>query len=191
MRVIAGSARRLTLVTPKGNVTRPTSDKVKETLFNILADRLYDVRFLDLFSGSGGIGIEALSRGASRCTFIEKDRNAVSCIKKNLASTGFENVATIYPYDVRTCLNNIETFGGYDIVFMDPPYGMGIEKDVLSLLSGSDIIKKDSLIIVESSSTTGFDYLDDLGFDAVRIKEYKNNKHVFIQYKVDPTEAGV
>ena len=183
MRVIAGSARRLTLVTPKGNVTRPTSDKVKETLFNILADRLYDVRFLDLFSGSGGIGIEALSRGASRCTFIEKDRNAVSCIKKNLATTGFENAATIYPYDVRTCLNNIETFGGYDIVFMDPPYGMGIEKDVLSLLSGSDIIKKDSLIIVESSSTTRFDYLDDLGFDAVRIKEYKNNKHVFIQYK--------
>ena len=72
MRVIAGSARRLTLVTPKGMETRPTSDKIKETLFNILAPDLYDVNFLDLFAGSGGIGIEALSRGACECTFIER-----------------------------------------------------------------------------------------------------------------------
>ena len=79
MRVIAGSARRLNLITPKGMSTRPTSDKVKETLFNILAPGLYGVRFLDLFAGSGGIGIEALSRGAVWCTFVEKDKEAVSC----------------------------------------------------------------------------------------------------------------
>ena len=89
MRVIAGSARRLNLVTPKGNNTRPTSDRIKETLFNILSPMLYDVNFLDLFAGSGGIGIEALSRGAKSATFIEKDKEAVKCIKKNLETTHF------------------------------------------------------------------------------------------------------
>ena len=181
MRVIAGSARRLNLVTPKGNVTRPTSDMIKETLFNIISDRLYNVSFLDLFSGSGQIGIEALSRGASSCTFIEKDKNAVASIRKNLETTHFTDKATVLPYDVLTSLGSINRTEGFDIVFMDPPYNNGIEKSVLGILSGSDNINKDSLIIVESSADTDFDYLDSLGFEVMRIKEYKNNKHVFIK----------
>lgn len=181
MRVIAGSARRLNLVTPKGNMTRPTSDMIKETLFNIISDRLYNVSFLDLFSGSGQIGIEALSRGAASCTFIEKDKNAVASIRKNLETTHFTDKATVLPYDVLSSLGSIDRGEGFDIVFMDPPYNNGIEKSVLGILSGSDIIKKDSLIIVESSADTDFDYLDSLGFEVMRIKEYKNNKHVFIK----------
>ena len=181
MRVIAGSARRLNLVTPKGSTTRPTSDKIKETLFNILSDRLYDINFLDLFSGSGQIGIEALSRGAAYCTFIEKEKSAVSSIRKNLETTHFTGKATVIPYDVQNSLYNIDSNGGFDIVFMDPPYDHDIEKSVLGILSGSDIIKKDSLIIVEASSGTDFGYLDELGFEVIRIKEYKSNKHVFIK----------
>lgn len=181
MRVIAGCAGRLPLVTPKGNNTRPTSDKVKETLFNILAPDLYNVSFLDLFSGSGGIGIEALSRGARCCTFIEKDKSAVKCIRENLATTHFEDRATVYQSDVLSCLGTIDNCGGFDIVFMDPPYDRGIEKTVLSFIAGSDIIKKDSLIIVEASSGTDFSYLEGLGLSVVRVKEYKNNKHVFIK----------
>lgn len=184
MRVIAGSARRLNLVTPKGNNTRPTSDKIKETLFNILADRLYEVNFLDLFSGSGGIGIEALSRGAAHCTFIEKDKSAISCIKKNLDTTHFSEKATIVPYDVLTSLHNIDSRGGFDIVFMDPPYDHEIEKRVLAELAGSDLINDDSLIIVESSIDTDFAFAAGLGFEVIRIKEYKNNKHVFIRLEV-------
>ena len=84
MRVIAGSARHLPLVTPKGLKTRPTSDKIKETLFNILRMKIYGVRFLDLFAGSGGIGIEALSEGASFCAFVDNDNEAVRCIEENL-----------------------------------------------------------------------------------------------------------
>ncbi len=183
MRVIAGSARRLTLVTPKGNNTRPTSDKVKETLFNILAGELSDINFLDLFAGSGGIGIEALSRGASHCTFVEKDKSAVAAIRRNIATTHFEEQSTIYPYDVMSCLHTIDAGEGFDIVFMDPPYGCGLEKDVLTILAGSDIIKEDALIIAEASSDTSFDYLPQLGFAVSRVKDYRNNKHVFIVNK--------
>ena len=84
MRVIAGIARRRNLVCPSGDGTRPTTDRIKETLFNILQSDLYDIRFLDLFSGSGGIGIEALSRGAKEAVFVENGKEAVSCIKQNL-----------------------------------------------------------------------------------------------------------
>ena len=84
MRVIAGKARRLPLKTIEGLDTRPTTDRIKETLFNILQNDLYDIRFLDIFSGSGGIGIEALSRGASEAYFIENNRAAAACIKENL-----------------------------------------------------------------------------------------------------------
>ena len=89
MRVIAGKARRLQLKTIDGMETRPTTDRIKETLFNILQSDLYDIRFLDLFSGSGGIGIEALSRGAKEAVFVENGKEAVSCIKQNLKATGF------------------------------------------------------------------------------------------------------
>ena len=90
MRVIAGKARRLPLKTVPGQNTRPTTDRIKETLFNMIQDELYGIRFLDLFAGSGAIGIEALSRGAARAVFVEDDRRAVSCIQENLAFTRLE-----------------------------------------------------------------------------------------------------
>ncbi|MCR5673317.1 MAG: 16S rRNA (guanine(966)-N(2))-methyltransferase RsmD [Lachnospiraceae bacterium] len=185
MRVIAGSARRLTLTCPKGMATRPTSDKVKETLFNILAPELYDAEFLDLFAGSGGIGIEALSRGAKHCTFIEKDKAAIDCIKKNLSVTRFTERSTLLPYDVTGCLYNLHPKDGYDIIFMDPPYDTGIEKTVLTSLSKLDIVKDDTLIIVEASIQSDMSYAQDLGFDMIRIKNYKNNKHVFMKRRSD------
>ena len=90
MRVIAGKARRTQLVTPEGMNTRPTADRIKETLFNMINSELYDCRFLDLFSGSGGIGIEALSRGAAFCTFVDNNNDAVTCIRKNIKKTKIE-----------------------------------------------------------------------------------------------------
>ncbi len=180
MRVISGSARRLNLVTPKGMSTRPTSDKVKETLFNILAPDLYDARFLDLFAGSGGIGIEALSRGSSYCAFVEKDKDAVSCIRKNLETTHLADKAHVVPYDV---LISVASLGNkrFDIVFMDPPYDQGLEKRTLELLYRADIIDNETLLIAEVSISHDMSYVGDLGYEIVRIKEYKNNKHVFIR----------
>ena len=191
MRVIAGSARRLNLVTPKGNDTRPTGDKIKETLFNILAPDLYGADFLDLFAGSGGIGIEALSRGAKSCTFIEKSKEAVACIRKNLETTHFTDRAVVCPFDVTTCLHNLKNKDGFDIVFLDPPYKLGIERSVLTILSGSDIIRDDTLIILEAAIDNDLSFADAAGFDIVRIKEYKNNKHVFMKRRGHHEESDL
>lgn len=180
MRVISGSAKRLPLVTPKGLNTRPTSDKVKETLFNILAPELYDADFLDLFAGSGAIGIEALSRGSRHCTFVEKDRSAVRCIRENLDKTHLTDKATVYASDVLISLHNISS-GPYDLIFMDPPYGKDLEKKVLSILCCNGLIGEDTLVITEASSDTDFAFAYDLGLDVVRVKEYKNSKHVFMR----------
>ena len=184
MRVIAGEAKRLKLVAPKGDVTRPTSDKIKETLFNILAPDIYGIGFLDLFAGSGAIGIEALSRGAASCTFIEKNREAISYIKKNLETTHFSDRAVIYATDVLTSLHTLHPARPYGIVFMDPPYGKGIERSVLTILAGSDIIDDDTLIIVEERDDADLSYVGGLGLEIIRVKHYKNNKHVFIRRSV-------
>ena len=131
MRVIAGSARRLLLKTPKGLETRPTSDQIKETLFNILMPYLYDANFLDLFSGSGGIGIEALSRGCKSAVFVENSKAALKCIEDNIKNTHFEELSTVYPMDVFSALNQLELKTVFDVVFMDPPYNKELEKQVL------------------------------------------------------------
>ena len=182
IRVIAGSARRLMLKTPQGYDTRPTSDKVKETLFNILAPYIYsDTDFLDLYAGSGGIGIEALSRGAGRAVFVEKGREAVACIKENLKTTKFEDRASVMNMDVLSALNRLEGCGKFGLIFMDPPYNNEYEKDVLTFLSGSTLLDEDTIIVVEADNTTDFDYLDELGYEVVKYKKYKNNCHVFLR----------
>lgn len=181
MRVIAGSARRLQIITPKGMDTRPTADKIKETLFNILAPDIYGTNFLDLFSGCGGIGIEALSRGANSATFIEKDKKAVECIRKNLETTKFTDCSFVYSSDVLSTLYNLHPKQPYDIVFMDPPFYKDLEKQVLNILSNLDIINSDTLIIVEAGKDTDFSYVQSFGYEITRIKEYKNNEHVFIK----------
>ncbi|MCR5302756.1 MAG: 16S rRNA (guanine(966)-N(2))-methyltransferase RsmD [Lachnospiraceae bacterium] len=181
MRVIAGSARRLLLSAPKGDNTRPTSDKIKETLFNIIAPMLYGVDFLDLFAGTGGIGIEALSRGAGSCTFMEKDKEALSCIRKNLEKTHLADKATVYSTDVLTGIHMLHPSKPYGIVFMDPPYGRGLVRPVLTALKTGGLTDEDTLIIAEEAISADMSYADDLGYEITRIKEYKNNKHVFMR----------
>ena len=180
MRVIAGSARRLLLKTPAGTETRPTSDQIKETLFNILMPYLYECDFLDLFAGSGGIGIEAVSRGAKRAVFVENSKPACACIEANIATTHFEDKCQLMKCDVMSALRTLEGRNCFDIIFMDPPYGCDHEKNVLSYLSASSLINEDSMIIVEAAEGTDFSYLDDIGLKIDRIKQYKSNMHVFI-----------
>lgn len=184
MRVIAGKARRLQLITPEGYDTRPTTDKTKETLFNILNPYLTDIDFLDLFSGSGAIGIEALSRGAKYAAFIEDSKAAINCIKSNLKTTKLEQDAEIYPYKALEAIRMLELKGKvFDVVFMDPPYNNLIEKDVLLALQNSSIIYCDTIIVVEASLKTDFDYLEDTKFRIFKKKEYKTSQHVFIEMK--------
>lgn len=179
MRVISGNARSLRLKTIEGNGTRPTTDRIKETLFNMINDRMYDCRFLDLFSGSGAIGIEALSRGAREAVFVENNKKAVSCIKENLKFTKLIDRAQIIERNAESAVAGLS--GRFDVIFMDPPYDNEYEKKILELISKSDIADRDTLIIVEASLDTKMDYLNEYGYDIVKEKTYKTNKHIFIQ----------
>ena len=181
MRVIAGSARRVQLQTPAGMETRPTTDRIKETLFNMLQPYLCDCHFLDLFSGSGAIGIEALSRGAEQAVFVEMGQEPLRCIRNNLKNTKLEGQAKLLAMDVMNALQQLDQQGEpFDIIFMDPPYGYEWEKKVLERLKGMDILDEDTDIIFEAALDTDISYLEDLGYMVNKVKKYKTNMHVFV-----------
>lgn len=181
MRVIGGSAKRLQLKTLDGFDTRPTTDRIKETLFNMISPYLCDCVFLDLFSGSGGIGIEALSRGAKEAVFVENNPKAMACIRENLTFTRLERQAVLMSTDALTALKKLEGTRQFDYIFMDPPYGKLLEKQVLEYLAESDLVYEETVIIVEASKDTDFTYLEEFGFSVIKTKEYKTNKHLFIE----------
>ncbi len=185
MRVIAGSKRSLRLKTPPGDNVRPTTDRIKETLFNILSPRIFDCDFLDLFCGSGGIGIEALSRGANSCVFVDSSTESLKYTKDNLKFTDLEKDASVMRSDAIGVIKELFTTGKrFDIIFMDPPYSNGLEKKVLEEISRYNILKEDGIIIVEAAADTDFSYLEDLGFSLTREKTYGSNKHLFIEFPV-------
>ena len=140
MRVIAGSARSLPLRTIEGTDTRPTQDRIKETLFNMLQSDIPGCKFLDLYSGSGAIGIEALSRGAAKAVLVENSKKAVECIKDNLTFTKLADKADVMEMDVLSAINRLKGKDVFSIVYMDPPYSNDYERDVLAALRNSDII---------------------------------------------------
>lgn len=181
MRVIAGKCKSLRLKTPDGQDTRPTTDRIKETLFNMLQPRLADSRFLDLFAGSGSIGIEALSRGAAFCVFVEQSRQADACIRENLAFTGLAPQASVKHTDVFTAIRQLEGQEPFDCIFMDPPYDRELEKRVLEALCHSSLVDAHTLIIAEASLQTDFSYVEELGYQVVKYKKYKTNAHIFLE----------
>ena len=181
MRVIAGSARRTQLKTLEGMDTRPTTDRIKETLFNMIAPYLYDSIFLDLFAGSGGIGIEALSRGAMEAVFVEKNPKAMACVRENLQKTHFERKGMTMQMDVMTALYKLEGEKQFDYIFMDPPYNKQLEKEMLERMQHVSFIDEDTMIIIEASLETEFDWLEAYGYEITKVKKYKTNQHVFVQ----------
>ena len=180
MRIIAGKNRSLPLKTPKGYQTRPTTDRIKETLFNMISAKIPGTKFLDIFSGSGAIGLEAVSRGAKKAYFIENNKEAIACIRENIRFTKSDAESELYTLDYLAALRQAESEGCMDIIFMDPPYGMEYEKNVLQYLSQSSLCDDDTLIIVEADLNTSFDYLETIGFEIQKYKKYKTNAHIFI-----------
>lgn len=183
MRVIAGSARHLPLKTIEGPGTRPTTDRIKETLFNMLQSDIPGCNFLDLYSGSGAIAIEALSRGAKSATLVENAKNACQVIKENLAFTKLANKATLMECDCLSAINRLKSSQIFDIVFMDPPYGKDYEFETLKAIKSSGIVDKYSIIIIEEALDTNLDYAESLGFELIKAKTYKTNKHLFYKIK--------
>lgn len=182
MRVIAGTARRLLLNTLPGEETRPTADRIKETLFNILQSYIPGASFLDLFGGSGGIAIEALSRGAVRATIVEKNPKAVKTIQENLAHTQLQDRAQVIGSDAMAAIRRLSASeqASYDLIFLDPPYGEGLEDRALELLYRSVLAGEDTLFIVEMKLEADIAHFEEMGYKILRSKEYKTNKHVFL-----------
>lgn len=183
MRVIAGKRGHLKLEAPEGMGTRPTTDRIKETLFNILQYDVIDADFLDLFSGSGQIGIEALSRGACHATFVEKDRKASAVIKKNLHTTKLEDESTLLNQNVFDALRGFPKGKRFDIIFMDPPYQEGLEETCLKLLLEYELCDENTLVIVEADKYFDTEFIDKIGFRIDRQKVYKTNQHLFLRKK--------
>jgi len=181
MRVIAGTARSLKLETIDSMDTRPTTDRIKETLFNMINPELAGCTFLDLFSGSGGIAIEALSRGADSAYLVEQNKKAVDCINRNLKFTHLDSKAVVIAGDAVSSIDRLERNGvQFDVVFMDPPYGRLLEQRVLMRLANSSVIDSDTTLIIESDLNTDYEYADKLGFEVYKVKKYKTNKHTFL-----------
>ncbi len=154
MRIIAGSLRSRTLEAPPGLATRPTSDRLRETLFNVLAPRIRDARLLDLYAGSGAVGMEALSRGAAQVVFVERAPVALKVLHANLGRLGLSAGFRIQPGGVTAYLRRARTSpaASFDIVFLDPPYdAAGEYATVLELLGGgaASLLAEGALVIAE------------------------------------------
>ena len=147
MRVIAGVARSMPLKTPEGLDTRPTTDRIKETLFNMLQNDVPGAVFVDLFSGSGAIGIEALSRGAAFVDFFDKDRNAAAIIKDNLEHARMLEQAKVHVGQVEKLVPTCK--GGYNLVFLDPPYKSNFYTKALDLIDKYHILSEQGIVICE------------------------------------------
>ena len=181
MRVIAGSARHLILKTVEGMDTRPTTDRIKETLFNMLQYQLAGCSFLDLFAGSGAIGIEALSRGASMAVFVEDAPRALACIRENLETTHLKDRALVLAMDVMGALKRLAADGkAFDLIFMDPPYDQQLERAVFNYLTTSCLAGPDTTVIVEASKQTDTSWIEPMGWQILKRKIYKTNQHVFV-----------
>lgn len=169
MRIISGKHRGRKLVTLEGlDVTRPTSDRVKEALFNIIGNRVIDANVLDMFAGSGALGLEAISRGAKQCVFIDSSKNAINVIKNNIALCKEEQAAQVINLDYKLALDKVKNIK-FDLVFIDPPYLKDIEES--ALLGVSNLLNKDAIVIVETDQT------DDLPETVSNLVKYDARKY--------------
>ena len=150
MRVITGSAKGRPLKTVKGRDIRPTSDRVKGTLFNIIGPRVVEAHFLDLFAGSGAVGIEALSRGASCCVFVDLQSAHLRVVEENLQATGLRERAELLRRDARAALVDLGHRGRrFDLIFVDPPYGQGLVPEALAGIDAQGLLADDGWVICE------------------------------------------
>ena len=153
MRVIAGKAKKRRLKSPGKLPVRPTADRVKESLFNILGNSVHGSRFADLFAGTGGVGIEALSRGADKVLFVEKEPRVARLLRENIELAALPARAEIMRCDVETALGRLVGRGEkYDIIFADPPYRQGLATEVLNNLAKHRIWRDNALVIIETEA---------------------------------------
>jgi 16S rRNA (guanine(966)-N(2))-methyltransferase RsmD len=180
MRVIAGTARGITLKTPEGMQTRPTADRVKEALFSIIHFDLPGAKVLDLFGGSGQLGIEALSRGAQSAVFVDQSEQACRLIRENLRRTRFENTGKVVRSDYMEYLSHCR--GEYDIILLDPPYAEVFLENALKRITEIDILRSGGIIVAERPVGKELPW-DFEGF--TRSRDYKYGTVLLTLYRKD------
>ena len=180
MRIIGGKARGTKLYTLEGMATRPTLDRVKESIFNIIQNQIQDSIFLDLFSGSGAIGLEAVSRGARKSILCDKSKDAVNIIRKNIEKTHFAEQVEVYNIDFETCLQNISEH--IDIVYIDPPYQTNYIQRGLTIIQNSKYITEETKIILETDDEQRvLEQIKDLKFEIIDKRKYGIAHIIFLQ----------
>ncbi len=150
LRIITGSAKGKKLITLEGEATRPTSERIKEAVFSSIQFDIENRVVLDLFAGSGQLGLEALSRGAERAMFVDSEREAIEVVKKNIASTGFDGRAKFIVSDWRNYIRKASSREAFDLVFVDPPYAMECCAECAERLASSGILLKGAIVVLES-----------------------------------------
>lgn len=153
MRIIGGSKKGHPLQAPAGMTTRPTTDRVREAVFNTLQGQVADAVVLDVFAGSGGMALEALSRGARWADLYERDRKAIAAIERNLSFLGFGEKAKLWKGDALYFLS--QNTKQYDIIFLDPPYHLGLYNKVVSLILQQHLLATDGILVVETDGKNG------------------------------------
>jgi 16S rRNA (guanine966-N2)-methyltransferase len=183
MRVVGGRLRGRTITGPKGSAIRPTADRLRESLFNILihafGDPITDARVLDLFAGTGALGIEALSRGAEFALFVDDGTEARALIRANLAALGLGGVTRIFRRDATRlgAAHPVEPFG---LIFIDPPYGRGLAEAALVSARDGNWLQPDALIVVEEAVEAAFE--PPRGFAALERRSYDDTELVFCRF---------
>lgn len=180
MRVITGKARGVVLKTPDGTHTRPTSDRVKEALFSIIQFEIPTAKVLDLFGGTGQLGIEALSRGASSATFVDEREDACALIRENLRRTKLAQDATVVRADYLSFLKRCKNH--YNIIFLDPPYAEVFLENALNYIIEIDILQSGGIIVAERPLGKELPFEFE-GY--TRSKDYKYGKTLLTIYRKD------
>lgn len=196
MRIRAGKFKGMLLKSPRGKKIRPTSARVKEAFFNIIGGYLENVNFLDLFSGTGSIGLEALSRGAERAFFVEKDRLSLETLRKNIEFTGTQARAQILPLEVRRALQFLsKKRESFEIIFIDPPYDYQDVTKILNYLHREGLVKEGGIIGVERSglqrSQTGEMGLEKVPFYLWKKRIYGNTLLLIFKNEQISTPDGI
>lgn len=176
MHIIAGERRGAQLFAPKGMDTRPTQAKVKESLFNIIQAYVPDARVLDLFSGSGNLALEAISRGAHSAVMVDMDREAAACIRRNVDKLRYGECTRLYKCDWRQAITQMQAANEapFDLVFLDPPYRMTELNEMCAALADCGLLAPDCMLVLEHR-TGGFDRPDE------RFEEWKERTYADTQ----------
>lgn len=182
MRIISGTARGTKLYTLEGSATRPTLDRIKESLFSIIQSKIPESIVLDLFAGSGALGLETLSRGASFCVFCDHSKKASNIVKQNIEKTNFIDKSKLYTADYKTCINQLKHENSkFDIIFLDPPYDSNLINQSVNKIIENNLLSENGIIVAETDNDTVIEDLKQLNIDTYDIRKYGRVKVLLLK----------